>query len=31
LEAFPRSGFVSADNRDYEPILDIAREIGLID
>ncbi len=31
LEAFPRSGFVSAENRDYEPILDIAREIGLID
>jgi len=31
LEAFPRSGFVSVDNRDYEPILDIAREIGLID
>ncbi len=31
LQAFPRSGFVSADNGDYQPILDIARKIGLID
>lgn len=31
LEAFPRSGFIKARNGDYTPILDTAREIGLID
>jgi phosphonate transport system substrate-binding protein len=31
LEAFPRSGFISATNDDYQPILDTAKEIGLID
>lgn len=31
LAAFPRSGFISADNDDYQPILDTAKKIGLID
>lgn len=31
LEAFPRSAFISASNNDYQPILDTAKEIGLID
>ena len=31
LDAFPRSAFVSASNDDYQPILDTAKEIGLID
>lgn len=31
LAAFPRSAFVPASNRDYEPILDTARTIGIID
>jgi len=31
LEAFPRSGFVSAKNKDFEPILTVGRKIGLID
>lgn len=31
LEAFPRSRFISADNDDYQPILDTAKKIGLID
>jgi phosphonate transport system substrate-binding protein len=31
LSAFPRSSFVPASNADYMPILDTAREIGLID
>ena len=31
LQAFPRSAFIAADNADYQPILDTAREIGLID
>lgn len=31
LQAFPRSGFISADNDDYKPILNTAKEIGLID
>jgi len=31
LSAFPRSAFISADNDDYLPILNTAREIGLID
>ncbi|MCK4707225.1 MAG: putative selenate ABC transporter substrate-binding protein, partial [Gammaproteobacteria bacterium] len=31
LQAFPRSSFIKARNSDYQPILDIAKEIGLID
>lgn len=31
LAAFPRSGFIPASNEDYQPIKDIAKEIGLID
>ncbi len=31
LEAFPRSSFIKASNNDYQPILDTAKEIGLID
>ena len=31
LEAFPRSGFIQATNKDYQPILDTAKQIGLID
>jgi len=31
LERFPRSGFIEAKNSDYQPILDTAKSIGLID
>ena len=31
LAAFPRSRFISASNDDYQPILDTAKKIGLID
>lgn len=31
LEAFPRSRFIEASNDDYQPILDTAKKIGLID
>lgn len=31
LEAFPRQSFVPATNADYQPIVDTAKEIGLID
>ena len=31
LASFPRSGFIEASNADFQPILDTAREIGLID
>ena len=31
LNAFPRSGFIKATNKDFKPILDVAKEIGLID
>jgi len=31
LASFPRSGFIPASNKDYIPIKDVAREIGLID
>lgn len=31
LAAFPRSGFIAARNRDYQPILETARSIKLID
>jgi phosphonate transport system substrate-binding protein len=31
LKAFPRSGFISAKNSDYQPIADVAKQLGLID
>lgn len=31
LDAFPRKRFIPASNADYQPILDTARQIGLID
>lgn len=31
LDSFPRSGFIAASNADFQPILDTAREIKLID
>lgn len=31
LAAFPRSGFIPSSNSDYEPIKNVAKEIGLID
>ncbi len=31
LEAFPRSGFIKATNKDFQPVLDVARKIGLVD
>ncbi|MDX2477050.1 MAG: putative selenate ABC transporter substrate-binding protein [Gammaproteobacteria bacterium] len=31
LERFPRSGFIEAKNADYQPILDTAKSIGIID
>lgn len=31
LKSFPRSGFIKASNNDYQPILETARKIGLID
>ncbi len=31
LASFPRSSFIPASNDDYQPILDVAREIKLID
>ena len=31
LERFPRSGFIEARNSDYQPILETAKKIGLID
>jgi len=31
LDSFPRSGFITASNKDFQPILDTARELGLID
>lgn len=31
LNAFPRSGFIKAKNSDFTPILEVGREIGLID
>jgi phosphonate transport system substrate-binding protein len=30
LKAFPRSGFIAADNGDYSPIENIARQLGLM-
>ncbi|PKG84211.1 putative selenate ABC transporter substrate-binding protein [Colwellia sp. 75C3] len=31
LKSFPRSSFVNADNKDFEPVLTVAKKIGLID
>ena len=31
LNSFPRSSFVNATNKDFEPVLDVAKKIGLID
>lgn len=31
LAAFPRSGFIPASNADYQPIVDVGQEIGLLD
>jgi phosphonate transport system substrate-binding protein len=31
LSAFPRAAFIKAENKDFDPILKTAREIGLID
>ena len=31
LASFPRSGFIPASNADFQPILDTARELKLID
>jgi phosphonate transport system substrate-binding protein len=31
LDAFPRQGFVPASNSDYQPILDTAKSIGIIE
>jgi phosphonate transport system substrate-binding protein len=31
LDSFPRAGFIAATNADFQPILDTAREIKLID
>lgn len=31
LDRFPRSGFIAAKNSDYQPILDTAKKIGIID
>lgn len=31
LEAFPRSGFIAAENADYEPIRKTGEQIGLLD
>ena len=31
LNAFPRSGFIQASNKDFQPVLDVAQEIGLVD
>jgi len=31
LAAFPRSGFIKAENKDFDPILTVGREVGIID
>jgi len=31
LNAFPRTGFIEAKNGDFQPILDTARKLGLVD
>ena len=31
LESFPRSSFIKAKNKDFQPVADVAKQIGLID
>lgn len=31
LDAFPRTAFIKAENKDFEPILNVGKKIGLID
>ena len=31
LASFPRKGFIPASNADFQPVLDIAQQVGLID
>ena len=31
LDSFPRSSFVKAKNEDFQPVEDVAKQIGLID
>ncbi|OUR78156.1 putative selenate ABC transporter substrate-binding protein [Colwellia psychrerythraea] len=31
LNSFPRSSFVNAENKDFQPVEDVAKQIGLID
>ncbi|MGA1933674.1 putative selenate ABC transporter substrate-binding protein [Arcobacter sp. YIC-464] len=31
LDAFPRAKFIKAENKDFQPVLDTARKIGLVD
>jgi len=31
LKSFPRSAFVEAENKDFQPVEDVAKQIGLID
>ncbi|PKI16538.1 putative selenate ABC transporter substrate-binding protein [Colwellia sp. 12G3] len=31
LKSFPRSSFVKAENKDFQPVEDVAKQIGLID
>ncbi len=31
LASFPRKSFVAASNKDYQPILDVGKSIGLVD
>ena len=31
LDSFPRAGFIAASNDDFQPVLDMAKDIGLID
>jgi phosphonate transport system substrate-binding protein len=31
LKSFPRSSFVEAQNKDFQPVEDVAKQIGLID
>ena len=31
LASFPRKGFITATNSDFQPILDTARELKLVD
>lgn len=31
LESFPRSGFIPASNEDYEPIVKVGKDVGILD